>query len=163
MDEEKTVIENEIPAGETAAEERGPTDAGENGGASPDGGEKAPAPEKKPERKDTAGGEFVKKIRPVGCVMFLFILVMFLVICFSAGKDPIPGYEPPNTSEYYAQNLDELVSELEENVFPHIEGVVSAEVEGDVIVITIEESHFAVSRSAVLNYYDAELFQFVWG
>ena len=57
----------------------------------------------------------------------------------------------------------ELKTELETNVFPHIDGVLAAEESGGVLVITIEESTFAVTRSAILTYYEAELFEFIRG
>ena len=55
----------------------------------------------------TAGEQFVKWIKPAGCVLFLGIFAAFLVICFTA-KAPVEGYTVPHDSQYYAQHLDEL-------------------------------------------------------
>lgn len=114
--------------------------------------------EKKPER---SGQWLWKNLKPFGCILCLVIMVLTVAICLTAGKDPIPGYEPPRDSEYYSQNMDELVSELEENVFPKLEGIESWAMEEGKIAVSIAESNFAKSRSAILRYYDTELFEFV--
>ncbi len=108
----------------------------------------------------SAGSDFVKKIRPAGMALFLGLAILVTVICFTAGRDPLPGYAPPNTSAYFAEHPQELKTELEKNVFPRLSGIRGAEVSDGTVVITIDEAYFAVSRSAVLKYYDKELFIF---
>ena len=118
------------------------------------------------EEKVTAGQEFVKKIRPVGCVMFLLMGAVVVVFCLFAGRDPIPDYEAKHEAAYYvqsAQTMEELKAELEENVFPNVEGVLGSEISGDKLVITIEDKSFAVTRGAILRYYDISLFEFERG
>ena len=88
-------------------------------------------------------------------------MVLMLIICFTSGRDPIPDYAAPMDTAYYAANLGELEKELESNVFPHLEGIVSWEEEGGKIVVTIAESTFAKSRSAILRYFDISLFEFI--
>ena len=39
----------------------------------------------------TAGEDFVKKIKPFGCVLFLALFVGFLVFCFTGGGAPVKG------------------------------------------------------------------------
>jgi hypothetical protein len=93
---------------------------------------------------ENGGQEFVKMLRPFGAVLFLMIAVMVTVICFRAGSDPIPGYESPHDSEYYSQNaetLNELKSELEQNVFPNLEGVTDCRTGDGILIITIESEH----------------------
>ncbi len=107
------------------------------------------------------GEEFVRKIRPVGCVMFILLAILVAAVCLTAGRDPIKGYKPPQSDEYYAQHLDELQEELEANVFPHLEGVMGSRVENDVLVVELDTNHFAVTRSALLCYYGQELFELV--
>ena len=112
------------------------------------------------------GQEFVKKIKPFGSFLFLLIFVLFLLICFTSGKKPIPGYESPHDSSYYSQNdvtLTELKSELEQNVFPHLKGITDSKVSNGKLVVTIESDSYAVSRSALLKYYDVSLFEFIQG
>lgn len=112
----------------------------------------------------TAGQEFVKKIRPVGVVFFLALLLLFLYICFTSGANPIPGYEPPHDSTYYAQSvqtLAELKTELETNVFPKLGSIEDCRIEQDRLVITIDRSRFATTRSAIEKFYDESLFTFV--
>ena len=120
----------------------------------------APSGGKKAEVRETAGSEFVKKIGFVGCAMFLMMLVLYLIICFKPNSSPLEGYAPPQTPEYYAQHLDELKTELEENVFPILGGAISCVVDGGVLELAIPEEQFWDVRSAILEHFDAELFEF---
>ena len=119
-------------------------------------------PEHSEEKKPMQSGQWLwKNLKPFGCILCLGIMVLTVWICLTAGRDPIPGYEAPKDSQYYSQNIEELALELEENVFPHLEGVVSCTPDGEKLVIVIDEADFAASRSAILQYFDAELFEFV--
>ena len=108
----------------------------------------------------TAGQEFVKMLRPAGCVIFLLIFVAFLVMCFTAGGAPIDGYSVPHDSDYYAEHLDEFKAELEANVFPHLEGIDGCEITGDTLTVTIDSPSFDESSQAITHYYRDELFIF---
>lgn len=116
-----------------------------------------------PEPPPTAGQAFVKAIRPLGCVMFLLLAILVTAICFTSGSDPIPGYEAPQTTEYYAQNPDALVTELETNVFPALEYKMSANLTGSTVTVTVESENFVAGRAAVLRYFDESLFVFAEG
>jgi hypothetical protein len=94
-----------------------------------------------------AGQEFVKKIGAAGCILFLVLAILVAAVCVTAGKDPIPGYE----------------AELEANVFPRLEGVMDSYVEDGRLVVVISRDNFAVSRAAILRYFDKSLFEFVEG
>ncbi len=119
-------------------------------------------PERFEEKKPEQSGQWLwKNLKPFGCILCLGLMVLMLIICFTAGKDPVKGYEAPQSTEYYSQHLIELETELEANVLPHLEGVVSCEVGTDKVVITISESSFAATRSAVLRYFGSELFEFI--
>ncbi len=119
-------------------------------------------PEHTPEKKPQQSGQWLwKNLKPFGCILCLVLMVAMIAICLTAGTDPIPGYEPPYDSEYYAENLPALEAELEANVLPHLEGVVSCESAGDKILLTIDEAVFAKTRSAVMQYFDGELFEFI--
>lgn len=107
------------------------------------------------------GEEFIKKIRPAGCVLFIALAVLVAAVCLTAGRDPIRGYEAPQTDEYYAQHLDELQAELEANVFPHLEGVIGSSIGDGILIIELDTNSFAVTRSAILYYYDESLFELV--
>ena len=108
----------------------------------------------------TAGQEFVKMLRPVGCIIFLLIFVAFLVMCFTAGGAPIEGYSVPHDSDYFAEHIDELKTELEANVFPHLNGIESCEVTGDALTVTIDSASFDEISEAITHYYRDELFIF---
>lgn len=114
----------------------------------------------------TAGQDFVKKIRPVGVVLFLLLFVLFFYITLSSGANPIPGYTPPQDAAYYAQSartLAELKAELEANVFSRVAGVTGCEIEDGKLVITIDGASFATTRSAIEKFYGDTLFVFVEG
>ena len=111
-----------------------------------------------------AGQEFVKKLRPAGCILFLLISAYFLVFCFTSGKNPIPGYVSPHASSYYSQNittLTELKAELETNVFPKLTGIEDCQVSNGKLSITIDSLSYLKSRTAILRFYDASLFTFI--
>ena len=105
----------------------------------------------------TAGEQFVKWIKPAGCVLFLGIFAAFLVICFTA-KAPVEGYTVPHDSQYYAQHLDELKAELETNLFPRLEGIEDCYISGDKLKIIISDAGFEKSSKAITRYYGKNLF-----
>lgn len=121
------------------------------------------APESVPEPKPTAGQTFVKNIRPAGCALFLILAILVTAVCLTSGRDPVPGYEALQTTEYYAENLEALVSELETNIFPALEYDMSAALTGDTVTVTIEDESFVIGRAAVLRYFDESLFTFERG
>jgi hypothetical protein len=108
------------------------------------------------------GQEIVKWLKPAGCALVLLITALVMILLFTSGKDPVRGYAAPRTSEYYAGHPEELRAELEQNVFPALEGVESCEVtEEGKLRITLVGEDYAVARSAILRYYDSILFEFV--
>jgi hypothetical protein len=109
----------------------------------------------------TAGEDFIKKIGPVGAALFLLLGVAVTVILLTAGRDPIPGYAPPQDTAYYAAHLDELQAELESGVFPALDGVVSCRETDEHLEIVIRKEDFAITRAAILRYFDPSLFLFV--
>ena len=110
---------------------------------------------------ESAGQEFVRWLKPGGCILVLLISVVVTVMCFISGGPPIKGYKPPHDTQYYSQHLDELRTELEDNVFPVIGGVNESHVKNGKLYVTIEGATFSVTRSAILYYYDESLFEFV--
>ena len=101
-------------------------------------------------------------IRPAGAALFLIVAVLVTVMCFTSGRDPIPGYSAPETTAYYADHPEALVSELEENVFPRLpEYSMTAEPEENGVLVTIDSAHFVMGRSALLRYFDASLLTIV--
>ena len=110
---------------------------------------------------ETAGQQFVKRIRPAGCVLFLALAVLVTVICLTSGRDPIKGYEAPQSTEYYAAHPEELAAELTENVFPALTGYdLTAEAGENAVTVTVENGNLAAARSAILRYFDQSLLEF---
>ena len=99
-------------------------------------------------------------MKPVGCAIFIIVMICFFIICFKPATHPVEGYEAPKDSEYYAGHIDELKAELEENLFPKLEGIVDCTVEGGQLKITFEEESFGDSAGSIVYYYDKELFIF---
>ncbi len=97
-------------------------------------------------------------------MLFLALAVLVTAICLTSGRSPIPGYTPPETTEYYAAHPDALVRELEENVFPALpDYAMTAAVAADGVTVTIDASDFVVGRAAILRYFDGDLITFVEG
>lgn len=116
-----------------------------------------------PERESAPhpGFEIAKSLKLGGCVAVLLLTVVAMALLMTAGRDPLRGYVPPESGEYYAQHLPELKAELEENVFPLLEGVEGCEIAGDRLAVTLTGADYAVPRAAILSAFDAELFEFV--
>ncbi len=102
-----------------------------------------------------------RTLKPAGCIFVLLMAAASLVICFTAGRDPINGYCPPEDTEYYASHPQELKAELEKNVLPQLEGIKKCEAAESGVVITIEQNSFVVTRSALLRYFDESLLELV--
>ena len=115
------------------------------------------------EEKLTAGQSFVKSIRPAGCALFLILAVLVAAVCLTAGRDPIPGYRPPERASY-ENDLSRLEQVLEEQVFPKLpEYDMAARLTGDTVTVTIDDAHFVVGRSAILRYFPEDLITFERG
>ena len=111
-------------------------------------------------KEKLSGGEWLMKTFGVGgCVFLLVMAAIGVFLCFTAGSNPIPGYEPAEGTEYYALHPEALQAELEAEVFPHIEGIVDCQVSGGTVRVTIEHEHFAVARSTLLHYFDESLLE----
>ncbi len=112
------------------------------------------------QEKSSAGQDFVKKIGPWGCVLFLCLAILVTAICFTAGANPLPGYEAPRDTAYYALHLEELAAELNENVLPLLDDPAEASVSGDKVLITVQAQSFVPDRAAILHYFDESLLLF---
>ena len=112
------------------------------------------------QEKSSAGQDFVKKIGPWGCVLFLCLAVLVTAVCFTAGADPLPGYEAPHDTAYYAQHLEDLAAELNENVLPLLDDPAVASVLGDKVLITVRAQSFVPDRAVLLHYFDESLLSF---
>lgn len=109
------------------------------------------------------GEEFVKKLKPLGCAAFLLLTALTVLICFTSKGVAVDGYVPPQDSEYYAEHLDELKQEIEENLLPLIGVNADLELTSNAVRITAGEDDLNTLRPRVIHYYDAELFEFVYG
>ena len=114
------------------------------------------------EEKLTAGQSFVKSIRPLGCALFLILAVLVTAICLTAGRDPIPGYTPPERASY-ENDLSRLEQVLEEQVFPELPQYgLTAAVTGDTVTVTVD-GNLAAARAAILRYFPEDLITFERG
>ena len=109
----------------------------------------------------TAGQTFVKGLRPLGCVLFLALSIFVTVLCFLMNRDPIPGYEAPQDTAYYAVHLDALAEELEQNVFPLLDyDDLTAAVTDPTVTVTAAEEDLLNARAALIRYFDQNLLTF---
>ena len=113
-------------------------------------------------KEKLSGGEWLmSRFGKVGCIFLLLMAVVGVLICFTAGTDPIKGYQAPLSTEEYAAEPELLKAELEENVFPHLEGVLDCEVRDGGVAIPLAEDTFVVTRAALLRYFDESLLTLV--
>lgn len=118
-----------------------------------------PPPEPR-ERPEDPGAQIVRWLGPVGCVLVLLLSAVGFVFCLTYGTDPVPGYEPPHDTAYYAAHLPELAQELNEHVLPQVEESASAAAGTARVTVTMDESRLANTRAAVLRYFDESLLVF---
>ena len=113
-----------------------------------------------PTEKEEPGAQIARWLGPVGGVFVLLLSALMVVFCLTAGANPVPGYTPPHDSAYYAQHLDELAQELNENVLPVLDETAHAEAGDETVTVTASEKEYVPVRGAVLKFYDAALFTF---
>ena len=114
------------------------------------------------EEKPASNGEWLMKtLKPLGAAIVLVCMVLMIISCFVVRFDPIKGYEPLNTTEFYSENLEELQSELEENVFPNFEGIRSSDVNGDRLDVLVSSGEIKNVKQSILKHFDSSLFNFV--
>ncbi len=119
--------------------------------------EKTPRPS---EENRSAGQDFIHKIGPWGCALFLGLFILTTALCFTAGSDPIPGYEPPQPEEYYATHPEALMAELEDAVFPQLPYDMSVGMVGDQVTVYIAAEDLVLGRAALLQTFGHDLLMF---
>ncbi|MBR4232408.1 MAG: hypothetical protein IKR95_04285 [Oscillospiraceae bacterium] len=107
----------------------------------------------------------LKKLKPIGIVVILGAAVLALIVCFTADMGIPPKYESVHDADYYLQSEDtmnELAAELEENVFPKLEGIASYGYDpgSGKLRITVEKQMLGRVEQVLLRDFDARLFEF---
>ncbi len=110
----------------------------------------------------STGQEFVKKIGPVGSVLFLLVFAAFLVMCFMPPK-AADGFSPAYDTAYYtesAEHMEELKTELEKDLLPQLKIDATTQISGEKLVVTFSEADYKAGAEGVLKHYDESLFVF---
>ncbi len=108
------------------------------------------------------GKQFVQWLRPAGCAAVLILTVLATVLLFTAKGTPVKGYEPAESAEYYAQHPEALLTEIETELLPKLDGAEDVElalVDG-VIRIAGPKDALHTVRLALIHYFDEDLFEF---
>lgn len=113
-----------------------------------------------PTAKEEPGAQIARWLGPVGGAFVLLLSVLMIAFCFTAGANPVPGYDPPHDSDYYAAHPEELAQELNANFLPALDETAHAEANGDTVTVTASAKEYVPVRGAVLKFYDAALFTF---
>lgn len=93
----------------------------------------------------------LKKLKPLGIVLILGCSLLALIMCFTVDMGVPKPYESIHDTEYYRQseeNMKELVSELEINVFPNLEGINDYEIDtyNMVLLVYVSEEYAEKAR-----------------
>lgn len=108
------------------------------------------------------GKQFVQWLRPAGCAAVLILTVLATVLLFTAKGTPVKGYEPAESAEYYAQDPEALLAEIETQLLPKIDGAEGVELtlSDGVIRVAGPEGLLHTVRLALIHYFDEDLFEF---
>ena len=102
----------------------------------------------------TAGQAFVKKLRPIGCAVFLLLLACFLLLSFLSGKGnvlDVGSYAVPDTLD--VSDADALGRELESALLPLLPGNGECSVQKGRLHLTFDSAEFSDCRATVLHFY----------
>lgn len=105
------------------------------------------------------GQQWAQRLGVIGGIVVLLFSLVFVLTMLTAGPEKL-DYEPAHDTAYYEQNLDVLQNELEEHVFPHVEGVQFCEEADGKLVIGIREKYYLDTRAVIIDLFDRELFVF---
>lgn len=105
----------------------------------------------------------LKRLKPLGVVLVLGCAVLAFIVCLTADMGVPEKYESLHPSQYYkesADTLDELVAELEDNVFPNLTGIVDYRADYDTmtVVVTTDKSNEKKVRAVLERDFGQELF-----
>ena len=102
---------------------------------------------------------FLKKIGPVGWGIFLVLMVLFFVLCFTQGRDLLKGYEPAHDGAYYEAHPEALAEEIETRVVPLLPAIRSAVLseDGEKVTVTVEKEDFFPVRRSLLRHFPASV------
>jgi hypothetical protein len=105
----------------------------------------------------------IKKLRPIGVILILLLGVLTVIVCLTADMGIPEVYDSVHEDAYYMEsdeNMAELQSELEENVFPKFDGEISSWVEGGVLHIKADDSIASKVELVLKRDFDESLFYF---
>ena len=105
------------------------------------------------------GQQWAQRLGVVGGIVVLLFSLVFVLTMLTAGPEKL-DYVPQHDTAYYQQHPDVLQSELEEAVFPYVEGVESCEAAEEKLVIGIRTKYFIETRAVIIDLFDRELFEF---
>jgi len=105
------------------------------------------------------GQQWAQRLGVVGGMVVLLFSLVFVLTMLTAGPDKL-DYVPLHDTAYYQQHPDALQTELEREVFPHVEGVQSCEVTDGKLVVGIRTKYFIETRAVIIDLFDRELFEF---
>ena len=108
---------------------------------------------------ETPGQQWAKRLGVFGGIAVLLFSLLFVLTMVLSGPEKL-DYTPAYYTAYYAQNLDVLQAELEQEIFPQVEGIEFCEVVDDKLVIGIRQSHYIETRAIIIDLFDMELFVF---
>lgn len=117
----------------------------------------SPLVEKRPEN---SGSWLWKNLKPFGCILCLVCMAAMLIVCFSSGMEDVPGYERPESREFYLSHPQELAGEIINGLAPELEHIIDCQVDGDKVTVFIEQGHLVSTRSVILKYFDEENLEF---
>ena len=105
----------------------------------------------------------LKKLKPLGIILILGCSILAFITCLTVDMGVPPRYESKHEVSYYMQSeetMQELVAELEENVFPNIDGIESYSINAETgkIDIVTDPDYTSKVRLVLERDFGTELF-----
>jgi hypothetical protein len=107
----------------------------------------------------------LKKIKPIGVVVILGLSLLAFIMCLTVNLGVPKKYESRHDTAYYKEStghMEELLSELKENVLPQLDGIQNSYYSEETghIVIVANSRNYDKAAAVIKRDFDASLFDF---
>ena len=108
----------------------------------------------------------LKFIKPIGGVIIVVLLMLGVVVSFTAHLGVPAPYKSQHDTAYYTQNagtMNELLTEVQANVLPSLDGISDSYVDTQnmKIVVDVNRDNYDKAVAVISRDFDQSMFDFV--